>query len=83
MNLKFSNHSTKHSEEKWNQITIKRAMDNKQVSGVKFRQGDTSDVMYGYVEDECVGLILSKRKDDGTRVIITGFQADESYWKSV
>lgn len=82
MNLKFSNHKSKHLSEKWNQITIKSAMDNHQVSGLEFICGDTADIMYGYVEDECVGLIMSKRRDDGSRVIITGFAAPESYWQN-
>lgn len=84
MNLRFSAHKSKHTNEKWNQETIKEVMDNHQVTGLHFRMGDTTDVMYGYAPDgECVGLILSKRTGTGERVIITGFAAPEDYWKNV
>lgn len=84
MNLRFSNHKSKHANEKWNQETIKEIMDNHEVEKLHFKQGNTSDVMWGYAPDgECVGLVLSKRNEDGARVIITGFSAPESYWKNL
>lgn len=84
MNLKFSHHKSKHMNEKWNQESIKQIMDDHEVEGLRFRIGNTADVMFGYAPDgECVGLILSKRQETGERVIITGFAAPENYWKDV
>lgn len=84
MNLKFSEHKSKHIQETWNQVSIKREFDAHRITDERFIQGETSDVMYGYTQSgACVGLIVSKRKSDGSRVIITGFEAPEEYWKSV
>jgi hypothetical protein len=81
MDLRLSQHRSKHIHETWNQVTIKRLFD----SGADFTllPGQTADVLYGYAPDgECVGLIVSK-EHDGYRVIITGFSAPAEYWQNV
>ena len=83
MNLKFSAHKSKHLSETWNQITIKRAMEDGRMKGKQAIPGATADVVYGYVDGECIGLIISKTRGDGSRIIITGFAAPESYWQNV
>lgn len=81
MILKLSAHKQKHLDEKWNQVTIRQAIYDGDLYP-RLIEGDTADVLYGFVDGECVGLIVSK-ECNGCRVIITGFEADESYWLRV
>ena len=81
-NLKLSAHKDKHANEKWNQITIKDAYEKGLISTV--RVGLTADVICGSVNGVEIGMVVSKEKSDGTRVIITAFSPkDEKYWYTI
>lgn len=82
--LRRSAHKDKHRNEKWNQDTILRILRNGELNYQVFLPGKTADVLYGTATDgNTVGMILSKEKEDGSRVIITAFQAPSIYWKLV
>lgn len=79
MILKLSAHKDKHAHEKWNQETIREAYENGLLK--TFRAGLTADVICGNVDGEEVGMVVTKEKPDGTRVIITAFKPkDPNYW---
>ncbi len=83
MRLKLSDHAIKkHSSEKWNAKTIRDAIEAGKVAWMTIAEGITSDVIYGMIDGDCVGLIVSKEKN-GERIVITGFSAPQAYWKSV
>ena len=83
-NLRRSAHKDKHQHEKWNQDTILTIAKNGEMRNQVFLPGRTADVLYGTAPDgNTVGMILSKEKEDGSRVIITAFQAPSIYWKLV
>lgn len=82
--LRRSAHKDKHKNETWNQDTILAILRSGELSGQHFLPGKTADVLYGTAPDgNTVGMILSKEKEDGSRVIITAFQAPAIYWKLV
>ena len=77
--LKLSAHKDKHAHEKWNQETIKEAYENGLLK--TFRAGLTADVIFGNVNGDEIGMVVTKEKSDGTRVIITAFKPkDPNYW---
>jgi len=79
-----SAHKDKHKNEKWNQDTILEIVRNGELNNQVFLPGKTADVLYGTAPDGItVGMILSKEKEDGSRVIVTAFQAPSIYWKLV
>ncbi len=83
MILKLSEHAKKkHADEKWNAVTIKAAYLDGRMKRYELLEGKTADILFGEVDGEIVGLILSKQKF-GIHVIITGFAAPAEYWKSV
>ena len=83
MILKLSEHAKKkHADEKWNAVTIKAAYLDGRMKRYELLEGKTADVLFGEVDGEIVGFILSKPKF-GIHVIITGFAAPAEYWKTV
>jgi hypothetical protein len=82
MKLLLSNHWHKHEHEKWNAATIRAEYEAGRMEGETVLTGDTADVIFGYIDGDCVGMIVSKERDN-ERVIITAFEADEEYWRTV
>lgn len=83
MNLKLSDHAkNKHTNERWNSVTIRDAYYEGRMQSVNFLEGETADILCGEIEGDFVGLVLAK-ENNGVSVIITGFQAPLEYWKSV
>jgi hypothetical protein len=77
--LKLSEHAKqKHKNERWNAVTILEAYRTGDMQGCQSLTGKTADVICGFVNGECVGMIVSK-----SGVIITGYAASLEYWKSV
>jgi hypothetical protein len=83
LNLKLSSHArTDHQNEKWNGVTIREAYENGQLSNVEVFEGRTADHLYGVAPDGTdVGLVISKPKLFGPRIVITGYAASKSYWQ--
>lgn len=82
--LKLSGHKTKHDHEKWNQETIRKAYYSDVIKNLEFLPGKTADVICGFVGDDPVGLLISKERENGERIIITGFSPkDKNYWYNV
>lgn len=83
MTIKLSKHAQeKHCSERWNATTILAAWQNGRINNIEEIQGTTSDVVCGIVEGVEVGIILSKQ-NNGDIVVITGYAAPLSYWRSV
>ena len=81
--FKNSRHITKHLHEKWNAETIRELIENNQLGGLEFLEGNTADVICGEAPDgSYVGLIVGKEKG-GIRVVVTGFEAPKDYWENV
>ena len=82
MKLRLSNHWHKHEAETWNAKTIRAAYEAGQMTDAQLIPGKTADVIYGYIDNECVGMIVTK-ENDGERVIITAYAAPPEYWHKV
>ena len=80
---KYSEHALgKHKSDKWNAKTIKEALERGEINQRELMVGNTADIICGFIENDYVGLVVSKERD-GVRIIITGYSASRDYWLNV